>query len=104
MVIEKSLNLKKQKMTKVSIKTSGLTQKLGKNFIYRHHVEPRSSIARADCSTDIDFIRSIYADPEIAQGNKCMTVWMSIRTEILSESWTEFHKNFVIEWNSFESV
>ena len=25
------------------MRISGLTQKLGKNFIYRHHIEPRSS-------------------------------------------------------------
>ena len=43
MAIGKSLNLKKQKMTKESIRIFGLTQKLGKNFIYRHHIEPRSS-------------------------------------------------------------
>ena len=43
MAIGKSFNLKKQKMTKESIKTYGLNQKLGKNFIYRHPIEPRSS-------------------------------------------------------------
>ena len=43
MAIGKSFNLKKQKMTKASIKIFGLTQKPGKNFIYRHHIEPRSS-------------------------------------------------------------
>ena len=48
MAIEKSFNLKKQKMTKESIRIFGLTQKLGKNFIYRHHFEPRSSIVRAE--------------------------------------------------------
>ena len=47
MAIGKSFNLKKQKMTKESIRFCGLTQKLGENFIYRHHIEPRSSIARA---------------------------------------------------------
>ena len=29
-------------MTKESIRIFELTQKLGKNFIYRHHIEPRS--------------------------------------------------------------
>ena len=43
MAIGKSLNLKKQKMTKESTIIVGLTQKLGKNFIYRHHVQPRIS-------------------------------------------------------------
>ena len=43
MAIGKSFNLKKQKMTKESIRISGLTQKLGKNVMYRHHIEPRSS-------------------------------------------------------------
>ena len=48
MVIGKSFNLKKQKMTKESMRIFGLTQKLGKNFIHRHRIEPRSSIARAE--------------------------------------------------------
>ena len=39
----KSFDLKKQKMTKESLRISGLTQKLGKNFINRHHIAPRSS-------------------------------------------------------------
>ena len=43
MAIGKSFNLKKQKMTKESTRIFGLTQKLGQNFIYRHHIEPRSS-------------------------------------------------------------
>ena len=44
MAIGKSFNLKKRKMTKESIRIFRLpTQKLGKNFIYRHHIEPRSS-------------------------------------------------------------
>ena len=34
---------KKQKMTKESKRIFGLTQKLGKNFIYRHQIELRSS-------------------------------------------------------------
>ena len=46
MAIGKSLNLKNQKMTKGSIRIFGLTQKLGKNFIHRHQIEPRSSFAR----------------------------------------------------------
>ena len=48
MAIGKSFNLKKRKMTKESIRIFGLTHKLGKNFNYRHHVEPRSSIVRAE--------------------------------------------------------
>ena len=44
----KSFNLKKQKMTKESISFFGLTEKLGKNFIYRQHIEPRISIVRAE--------------------------------------------------------
>ena len=43
MAIGKSFKLKKQKMTKGSIRIFRLTQKLGKNFNYRHHIEPRSS-------------------------------------------------------------
>ena len=43
MAIGKSFDLKEQNMTKESIRISGLTQKLGKNFIYRHRLEPRSS-------------------------------------------------------------
>ena len=39
----KSFNLKKQKMTKESRRIFGLTQKLGKNFINRRHIEPRIS-------------------------------------------------------------
>ena len=35
-------------MTKESIRIFGLTQKLGKNFIYRHHIQPRCSIVRAE--------------------------------------------------------
>ena len=42
LAIGKSYNLKKQKMTKESTRIFGLTQKLGKTFIYRHHIEPRS--------------------------------------------------------------
>ena len=38
-VDRKSFTLKKQKMTKESIRIFGLTQ----NFIHRHHIEPRSS-------------------------------------------------------------
>ena len=41
--IGKSFDLKIKKMTKESIRIFGLTQKLGKNFIYRHHIEPRTS-------------------------------------------------------------
>ena len=48
MATGKSFNLKKQKTTKESRRIFGLTQKLGKNFIYRHHVESRSSSARAE--------------------------------------------------------
>ena len=33
----------KKKMTKESIRIFRITQKLGKNFIYRHHIEPRST-------------------------------------------------------------
>ena len=40
--------VKKQHMTEESTRILGLTQKLGKNFIYRHHIETRSSIARAE--------------------------------------------------------
>ena len=43
MAIGKSFDLKKRKMTKESIRIFGLTQKLGKNFIYRHHFEPSST-------------------------------------------------------------
>ena len=43
MAIGKSFNLKKQKMTKDSARIFVFTQKLGKNFICRHHAEPRSS-------------------------------------------------------------
>ena len=43
MAIGKSFNLKKQKMMKESMRIFGPTQKLGKNFTYRHHIEPRSS-------------------------------------------------------------
>ena len=43
MAIGKSFNLKKQKMTKESIRILVFTQKLGKNFIFRHHIELRSS-------------------------------------------------------------
>ena len=43
MAIGKSFDLKKQKMTKETIRISRLTQKLGKNVIYRHLFEPRSS-------------------------------------------------------------
>ena len=43
MAIGKSFNLKKQKMTKESMRFFWLTQKLGKNFIFRHHIEQRSS-------------------------------------------------------------
>ena len=38
--IGKSFNLNNQKMTKESMRIFGITQKLGKNFIYRHHIEP----------------------------------------------------------------
>ena len=41
--IGKSVKMKTQKMTKESIRIFGLTQKLGKNSIHRHHIEPGSS-------------------------------------------------------------
>ena len=43
MAMEKSLTWRSKKMTKDSIRVFGPTQKLGKNFIYRHHIKPRSS-------------------------------------------------------------
>ena len=46
MAIGKSFNLKKQKMSKESMRNFGLTQKLGKT--YRHHIELRNSIARTE--------------------------------------------------------
>ena len=81
----KSFNLK---MAKESIWVFGVTQKLGKNFIYRHHTEPINSIVRAEKESYptpmryVDVTRSTCADLEIAQENKCMTIWMSTRTEI----------------------
>ena len=39
MAIGKRFNLKKQKMTKESIWIFGFTQKVGKNCIFRHHIE-----------------------------------------------------------------
>ena len=39
----KSFDLKNKKMTKESIRIFWLTEKLGKNCIYRHHIEPKSS-------------------------------------------------------------
>ena len=40
MAIGQSFDLKNKKMTKESVRIFGLTQKLGKKFIYRHHIEP----------------------------------------------------------------
>ena len=39
----KSFDLKNKKMTKESIRIFWLTEKFGKNCIYRHHIEPKSS-------------------------------------------------------------
>ena len=56
-------------------------------------------------SYSTDFIRSTYADLEIARENKFMIIGMSIGTEIYqSHAWTGFHKIYVIEWNSSEKV
>ena len=88
--------MKKQKMTKESIRILGLTQKLGKNFIYHHHVEPRSSIVRAEkiiisySLSYIDVTRSTFADLEIAQ-EKQMYDYLDVdENRNLSDSWTSF--------------
>ena len=55
---------------------------------YRHHIEPRSSIARAEkriifCSlSNIDVISATFADLESAQGKEFVIIGMSIRKEI----------------------
>ena len=44
--------------------------------------EVRLHVPRKESLSNIDFIRSTNVDLEIAQENKCMTFWMSTRTEI----------------------
>ena len=87
MAIGKSFNLKKQKMTKESIRTFEFTQKVGKNFICRHHIEPRSSIACAE--------KESYLIP--------LSYWCQLgcRREHKSVRFVdEFHKIYVFGWNS----
>ena len=84
MAIEKSFNLKKQKLTKESIKIFGLTQKLGKTFIVIIlNREVQLYVPRNE-SYPIPLKNwwSTYVDLEIAQGSGFMTIWMSKRTEI----------------------
>ena len=108
MAIGKRCNLKKQKMTKESVRIFGLTQKLGKiSFIViilnrevQLHV-PRKESYPIPLS-NVDFIRSPYADLEIAQENRIYDCWDVEKNRNLSESWTGFQKNYVIERNSFE--
>ena len=80
-------NLKKQKMTKGSIRIFGFTQTLGKGIIVTiltREVQlyvPRKESYPAPLSY-FDVTRSTHAHLENVQENKCMTIWMSTRTEI----------------------
>ena len=78
----KSFNLKKQKMTKESTRICGLTQKLGKNFIYRHHIEPWSStyVPREESfliSSDLHYRTKLLREIYGAEGGmeKSQNIW-----------------------------
>ena len=87
----------------------GLTQKLGKNFTYRHHIEPRSSIARAEKKS-----YPIRLDFWCHQVNLCRSrgcarkanLWLlgCRREQKFVNIVNESHKIYVIEWNSSEKV
>ena len=108
MAIGKSFNLKKRKMTKESIRIFGLTQKLRKNFNCRHHVEPRSSIVRAEetvksLSTELLWCHQV----NLCRSGDCTREHMFDYVDVdanrnLSDSWTSFTRFTVIERNSSE--
>ena len=91
-----SFDLKKQKMRKQSERIFWLTQKLGKNFIYRHHIEPRSSshVPREEsCPIPLNYIdvtRSTCADLEVAQEKRISDYRDVDENRNLSGSWTNF--------------
>ena len=99
-----------KKMTKESTRFSWLTQKLGKNFTYRHHIEPRSSIARAEKRTypiRLDFFWCHQVNLCRSRGcarkaNLCLLGCR--REQKFVNIVNEFHKIYVIEWNSSEKV
>ena len=80
MAIGKSFNLKKQKMTKESIRIFGITQKFGKTFVvilFNREVQlhaPRKESYPVPLS-NIDFVRSTCADLEIAQEKRIYDYW-----------------------------
>ena len=99
-----------KKMTKESTRFSWLTQKLGKNFTYRHHIEPRSSIARAKKKTypiRLDFFWCHQVN--LCRSRSCTrkaNLWLlgCRREHKFVNIVNEFHKIYVIEWNSSEKV
>ena len=87
MAIGKSFNLKKQKMTKESIRIFGLTQKLGETFeVIMLNQEVQLHLPRKESCpiplSSFDVTRSTYADLETVQEKKFVTIRMSTRTEI----------------------
>ena len=84
----------------------GLLQKHGKNFIYRHHIEPRSSthVPREESFPIplkyIDVIRSTHTDLDVAQEKRIDDHWNVDGNRNRSDSWDWFHKNHIIERNS----
>ena len=94
MAMEKCFNLKKQQMTKESKKIFGLTQKLGKT--YRHHIEPRSSIARAEkriisYSTEYFWFHQVnLCGSGDCTKKRIYDYWDVDENRNLSDSWTSF--------------
>ena len=87
---------KKQKMTKESTRISGLTQKLGKNFIYRHHIEPRVQffVPREESYPIllkyIDVIKSTRTDLDVVEEKRIDDNCGVDRNRNLPDSWTGF--------------
>ena len=106
MAIGKSFNLKKQKMTKESIRIFWAHTEARKDFC-RHHIEPRSSIVRAKKRILFHCVILIwwtYADLEIAQEKEIYAREDVDKNRNLSELWTGFHKIYVIERKTLERV
>ena len=89
----------------------GLTQKHGKNFIYRHHfwTEKFNNTCREKNHILFHWVMLISsgqfcADLEIAQEKGIHYYWDVDKNRNLSESWTGFHNFYVIERNSFERL
>ena len=95
MAIGKSFNLKKQKMTKESIRIFGLTQKLGQTFkVIMLNQEVQLHLPRKESCpiplSSFDVTRSTYADLETVREKKICDYSDVDENRNLSDSWTSF--------------